>query len=108
MNAASTLSLLPITSAEPTYLRDVEFVDMQIKQILNRCDSPRMPFRWTINPYRGCEFGCIYCYARYTHEFLDQRDPMAFERRIFVKRGAAEALARNLARTAIGADQIAL
>jgi DNA repair photolyase len=93
---------------EPTHLRDVEFVEMPVKRILNRCDSSRMPFRWTINPYRGCEFGCVYCYARYTHEFLEQRDPMDFERRIFVKRGAAEALARNLARTAIGGDQIAL
>lgn len=92
----------------PTRLRDVEFIDMPVKQILNRCTSARMPFRWTINPYRGCEFGCVYCYARYTHEFLEQHDPMDFERRIFVKRGAAEALARNLARTALGTDQIAL
>jgi DNA repair photolyase len=108
MNAASKLSLLPAIPSEPTHLRDVEFIEMPVKQILNRCDSPRMTFRWTINPYRGCEFGCVYCYARYTHEFLEQRDPMDFERRIFVKRGAAEALARNLARTAVGADQIAL
>ncbi|MGH7836841.1 MAG: radical SAM protein, partial [Candidatus Binataceae bacterium] len=108
MKAASKLSLLPATTSAPTHLRDVEFVEMPVKQILNRCDSPRMAFRWTINPYRGCEFGCVYCYARYTHEFLDQRDPMDFERRIFVKRGAAEALARNLARTAVGTDQIAL
>lgn len=81
---------------------------MPVRRILNRCDSPRMPFRWTINPYRGCEFGCVYCYARYTHEFLEERDPMAFERRIFVKQRAAEALVRNLSHTALGADQIAL
>src|SRR6266851_6462391 len=101
---------LPLLSAEeqPTKLRDVEFIDLPVKQILNRCDNPRLAFRWTINPYRGCEFGCVYCYARYTHEFLEQRDPMDFERKIFVKRRAAEALARNLARTAIGSDQIAL
>jgi DNA repair photolyase len=78
---------------------------MPVKQILNRCTSPRMPFRWTINPYRGCEFGCVYCYARYTHEFLELRDPMDFERRIFVKLKAAEALARTLSRTPIGSDQ---
>lgn len=100
--------LLPSSAPEPTRLRDVEFIEMPVKQILNRCDNPRLSFRWTINPYRGCEFGCVYCYARYTHEFLEQRDPMDFERRIFVKRHAAEALARNLARTAIGSDQIAL
>src|SRR5712692_4597390 len=101
---------LPIVSVakEPTRLRDVEFIDMPVKQMLNRCDNPRLSFRWTINPYRGCEFGCVYCYARYTHEFLEQRDPMDFERKIYVKRRAAEALAHNLTRTAIGSDQIAL
>src|SRR5579871_3029935 len=115
---APAFSLLPPeqktcgeTAATPAYMqsrRGVEFIEMGARQILNRCSNPQMPFRWTINPYRGCEFGCVYCYARYTHEFLDERDPMAFERRIFVKRGAAEALARNLARTALGTDQIAL
>src|SRR5487761_428561 len=89
-------------------LRDVEFIEMPVRQVLNRCENPRMPFRWTINPYRGCEFGCVYCYARYTHEFLELRDPMDFERRIFVKRMAAEVLARTLSRTPIGADQIAI
>jgi DNA repair photolyase len=81
---------------------------MPVKQILNRCSNPRLPFRWTINPYRGCEFGCLYCYARYTHEFLALNDPMDFERRILVKRKAAEALARSLARTPVGCDSIAI
>src|ERR1700684_3692684 len=88
--------------------RGVEFHEMPVRQILNRCTNPRMPFRWTINPYRGCEFGCVYCYARYTHEFLELKDPMDFERRIFVKKTAAEVLARTLARTPVGSDQIAL
>jgi DNA repair photolyase len=92
----------------PLILRDVEFIEMPVRQILNRCDNPALRFRWTINPYRGCEFGCVYCYARYTHEFLELRDPMDFERRIFVKRMAAEVLARTLSRTPIGADQIAI
>lgn len=89
-------------------LRDVEFVEMPARTILNRCQNPRMPFRWTINPYRGCEFGWAYCYARYTHEFLELRDPMDFERRIFVKRRAAQVLAHTLSRTPIGSDSIAL
>jgi DNA repair photolyase len=88
--------------------RGVAFVEMPVKQILNRCISERMPFRWTINPYRGCEFGCVYCYARYTHEFLELRDPMDFERRIFVKRMAAGVLARTLSRTNVGSDPIAI
>jgi DNA repair photolyase len=102
--------LLFDSSPAPTAdaVRDVEFIEMPVRRILNRCDNPRLRFRWTINPYRGCEFGCVYCYARYTHEFLDLRDPMDFERRIFVKRMAAEVLARTLSRTPIGADQIAL
>ena len=102
---------LPIAAIPPPadeHLRDVEFIEMPVRQILNRCTSTRMPFRWTINPYRGCEFGCVYCYARYTHEFLELRDPMDFERRIFVKRMAGEVLQRTLSRTPIGADQIAL
>lgn len=88
--------------------RGVTFVEMPVKSILNRCTSPTMPFRWTINPYRGCEFGCVYCYARYTHDFLELRDPADFERRIFVKRKAAEVLARTLARTPIGSDAVAI
>src|SRR5260370_38669103 len=86
----------------------VEFVEMPVRRILNRCTSPWMPFRWTINPYRGCEFGCVYCYARYTHDFLELRDPMDFERKIFVKRMAAEVLARTLSRTPLGTDSIAI
>lgn len=108
MNAAPLLPLNSAPAHAAAQLRDVEFVDMPVKQILNRCLSPRMPFRWTINPYRGCEFGCVYCYARYTHEFLDIHDPMDFERRIFVKRTAGEVLQRTLSRTPVGTDQIAL
>src|ERR1700747_1626694 len=88
--------------------RGVEFHPMPVRQILNRCTNPRMPFRWTINPYRGCEFGCVYCYARYTHEFLELRGPMDLQGRIFVKLKAAEALAHSLSRKPIGSDQIAI
>ena len=55
-----------------------------------------MPFRWMINPYRGCEFGCKYCYARYTHEFMELRDSEDFERKIFVKHFDASAFRREL------------
>ena len=105
--------LLPLSDFEDLPERfeprnGVELAEMPVKQILNRCSNPRLPFRWTINPYRGCEFGCVYCYARYTHEFLGLNDPMDFERRILVKRKAAEALARSLARTPVGRDSIAI
>src|SRR5580704_4774240 len=108
MNAALPLPSLPAAEPLAESRRGVEFVEMGAKQILNRCSNPQMPFAWTINPYRGCEFGCVYCYARYTHEFLELRDPMDFERRIFIKRKAAEVLERTLARTPIGRDAIAI
>jgi DNA repair photolyase len=65
--------------------RRVEYFELGARSYLARCDSPRLPFRWTINPYRGCEFGCKYCYARYTHEFMELRDPGQFERKIYAK-----------------------
>jgi DNA repair photolyase len=108
MNAVATLPLYSPPPEDLDATRGVKFIEMPARQILNRCDSPRMPFRWTINPYRGCEFGCVYCYARYTHDFLELRHPMDFERKIFVKRMAAEVLSRTLSRTPIGTDAIAI
>ena len=108
MQPVATLPLHLEHDSELEQTRGVEFIEMPVHRILNRCTSERMPFRWTINPYRGCEFGCVYCYARYTHDFLELRDPMDFERRIFVKRMAAEVLARTLSRTPIGEDAIAI
>jgi len=61
--------------------RTVEYFELPTRHLLNRT-SERMPFQWTINPYRGCEFGCVYCYARYTHEFLELDAVHAFERKI--------------------------
>jgi DNA repair photolyase len=76
---------------------NVEYFTLESKSLLNRCVSKRaMPFTWTINPYRGCEFGCRYCYARYTHEFMEMRDGMEFEQKIYVKQHAAGLLRRDL------------
>jgi DNA repair photolyase len=72
-----------------------EYFLLPVKSILNRCDSDRVPFEWTINPYRGCEFACKYCYARYTHEYMEI-DGGEFEKKIFVKQGAAGLLARDV------------
>jgi DNA repair photolyase len=78
---------------------DVEYFTLPSKSLLNRCVSNRaMPFTWTINPYRGCEFGCRYCYARYTHEFMEMRDGIEFEQRIYVKQNAAALLRHELRR----------
>jgi len=78
---------------------NVEYFTLPSKSLLNRCVSNRqMPFTWTINPYRGCEFGCRYCYARYTHEFMEMRDGMEFEQKIYVKQHAASLLRHELRR----------
>jgi len=78
---------------------NVEYFTLESKSLLNRCVSHRsMPFTWTINPYRGCEFACKYCYARYTHEFMEMRDGLDFERKIYVKQHAAALLRHDLRR----------
>jgi DNA repair photolyase len=63
----------------------VDYFSIENRSLLTRCNSPRVPFSWMINPYRGCEFACKYCYARYTHEFMEMRDGLDFERKIYVK-----------------------
>jgi len=76
----------------------VEYRELPTRRYINRCDSARVPFAWTINPYRGCEFGCKYCYARYTHEFMELRDGLAFETRIFAKQWNPAAFREELRR----------
>jgi DNA repair photolyase len=65
--------------------RSVSYQQLPTRRLINRCASERMPFEWTINPYRGCEFGCKYCYARYTHQYMELREPESFETQIFAK-----------------------
>jgi DNA repair photolyase len=75
--------------------RDVRYLFLPARSILNRCEAKSMPFDYTINPYRGCEFGCRYCYARCTHEYMEL-DGGLFEHRIYAKLGAAELLRAEL------------
>src|SRR5579864_2421627 len=65
--------------------KQVEYLELETRRFIGR-GSGRMRSIFTINPYRGCEFGCKYCYARYAHEFMELRDPELFERKIFAKR----------------------
>src|SRR5271169_6737363 len=85
----------------------VEYFTLPTRSLLNRCTSKRVPFEWTINPYRGCEFGCKYCYARYTHEFMELRDGVDFERKIYVKQQTAWLLRQDLKKVKRG-EQIAI
>jgi DNA repair photolyase len=83
---------------------EVEYFALPVRSLLNRCTGSRMPFTWTINPYRGCEFACKYCYARYTHEFMELRDGADFEQKIFVKQHAADLLRQELRQVKAGED----
>jgi len=86
-------------AAESPELRsraEVKYFALPARSVLNRESSGRMPFAWTINPYRGCEFGCKYCYARYTHEFMEMWDGGDFERKIYAKVSAPELLRAEL------------
>src|SRR5713101_4638861 len=87
-------------AAEAESLREghnVEYFTLDTRSLLSRVVSGRnLPFTWAINPYRGCEFACKYCYARYTHEFMELRDGVDFERKIFVKQQAAGLLRSEL------------
>ncbi len=85
----------------------VEYFRLPARSLLNRCTSRRVPFTWTINPYRGCEFACKYCYARYTHEFMEMRDGVDFERKIYVKQQAAWLLRQDLKKVKQG-EEIAI
>ncbi len=76
----------------------VRYFEIETRSVLNRT-RPGMPFRWSINPFRGCEFGCKYCYARYTHEFMGMEDATLFEDRIYAKSDLAAILRGELSRT---------
>jgi DNA repair photolyase len=120
-------SLFPILPQQPTGIARlaaqaehaddghlIEFKALEVRSILNKSVSKRrLSMAYSINPYRGCEFGCKYCYARYTHEFMapktpvataagsssapiNFRDPVSFERMIFLKQNAAWLLEQEL------------
>ena len=73
------------------------FLPNESRRIISTNDSPDVPFRYSINPYRGCEHGCAYCYARPGHEYLGMNAGLDFETRILVKHDAAECLRAELA-----------
>jgi DNA repair photolyase len=130
MAKINSAELFPILSQQPTGIARlaaeaqhaddghlIEFKALEVRSILNKSVSKRrLSMAYSINPYRGCEFGCKYCYARYTHEFMapktatdgkelpngltssaiDFRDPTSFERLIFLKQNAAWLLEQEL------------
>ncbi|MEW6072657.1 MAG: radical SAM protein [Planctomycetota bacterium] len=82
---------------EPPPPARLEVYEERAREILATNESPDIPFRWSLNPYRGCQHGCAYCYARPTHQYLSFGAGTDFERRIVVKTNAPELLRRKLA-----------
>ena len=78
------------------------------RSILSKNDSPDIPFRLSLNPYRGCEHGCIYCFARPTHSYLGLSPGLDFESKLFAKVNAAELLRRELGKNSYTTDVIAV
>jgi DNA repair photolyase len=88
---------------------DIRFYEVRARSMLNRVpERSQMPFRWTVNPYRGCTHACTYCFARPTHTFLDFDAGRDFEREIVVKVNAPERLAADLARPRWSRQHVAL
>jgi DNA repair photolyase len=88
---------------------DIRFYEVRARSVLNRVpESSAMPFRWTINPYRGCTHACVYCFARPTHRYLDFDAGRDFEREIIVKVNAPEVLRGELARASWTREHVAL
>jgi DNA repair photolyase len=85
-----------------------EVFEERAKSILTRNKSPDVPFDVSLNPYRGCEHGCIYCFARPTHSYLGLSPGLDFESRIYAKINAAELLERELAKKSYVPEPIAL
>jgi DNA repair photolyase len=101
----------PPNRFEPIYIaRDAEFIDPddplpkteffrdEAKEILAKNNSPDIPFTYSINPYRGCEHGCVYCYARPTHEWIGLSAGLDFETKIFAKMDAPTLLRNALSK----------
>jgi DNA repair photolyase len=85
------------------------FYEVHAKSIVNKVPAAsRVPFRWTINPYRGCSHACYYCFARNTHTYLDMDAGLDFNSRVVVKVNAAELTRRDLARPALAGEHVAM
>lgn len=86
---------LPTQEEREELLKDnpkTKYIEVFPKTILNNVDSPDIGLTWSMNPYQGCEHGCIYCYARNTHEYWGYSSGMEFEQNIMIKKNAAELL----------------
>lgn len=87
----------------------ITFHEVRARTVLNRVPgASRMPFEWTVNPYRGCTHACVYCFARKTHSYLDLDTGIGFDTQIVVKVNAPEVLRRQLASPRWHGDHVAM
>ena len=110
---ARTLPLLPRGAVTRTFdtpeFRGLTFHEVTCRSALNKVpDASPVPFRWTINPYRGCSMGCLYCFARKTHEYLDLDSGTDFDTQIVVKTNVGEVLRRELRRPSWAREHVAM
>lgn len=110
---AAPAALLPLSGLQRSIttpdFSGITFHEVVSKSALNRVpDSSPMPFRWTVNPYRGCTHACRYCYARSTHEYLDFNPGSDFDQQIVVKVNTPELLRRELGRPGWSRELVAL
>ena len=85
-----------------------QVTEIHCKTLLNRLDVPMFPFRWTLNPYRGCRHACTYCYARPTHEYWGMDSGRDFEQRVFAKVNAPQVLRKEMKRPSWRGESIAI
>ncbi|CAL9317784.1 Rv2578c family radical SAM protein [Streptomyces griseoincarnatus] len=89
--------------------RGITFHEIRARSIVNRVPgASRMPFEWTVNPYRGCSHACVYCFARKTHSYLDLDTGLGFDSQIVVKVNAPELLRHRLASRSWHGEHIAM
>lgn len=97
LRGATVIPIVPDTRLEPPAPKTTVTAE-EARKMLSRNDSPDIPFDVAVNPYRGCEHGCVYCYARPTHSYLGMSPGLDFETRLVAKANAVEALRAELAR----------
>ena len=98
-----------VRSVQTPEFAGITFHEVRCRSALNHVPSAsRVPFRWTVNPYRGCSHACVYCFARNTHTYLDLDPGADFDRQIVVKINIAEVLRRELARPRWTREHVAM
>jgi DNA repair photolyase len=112
-SAPAADALLPllglVRSVSTPEFSGVTFHEVTAKSVLNKVVAgSRMPFEWTINPYRGCSHACVYCFARKSHTYLDFDAGLDFDSQVVVKINAAEVLRKELAKASWGREHVAL